>query len=117
MRKPTISYIDDNETNQTLIRKSLYQAYDIYHITSPEDAINSLTENTPDLILLDVNMPVIDGYQLCRNIREQESFKETPIIFLTCRSEIKDKLEGFSSGGDAYITKPYQIDELKCIIK
>ncbi len=117
MSKYSICYIDDNATNQTLIRKSLDGNYHINSITHPQEALSSLLKINPDLILLDVNMPEINGYTLCKSIRDEQAFKETPIIFLTCRSELKDKLEGFASGGDAYITKPYQIDELKCIIE
>ena len=73
-----------------------------------EEALNKLSQQ-PDIILLDINMPDMDGISLCKNIR---NFIACPILFLTANANDKDKIKGFSAGGDDYIVKPFSIDEL-----
>ncbi|MFQ8599857.1 MAG: response regulator transcription factor [Oscillospiraceae bacterium] len=82
--------------------------YETLTATSGEEAIRK-AEKRPDLILLDIGMPGLDGLQVCAKIR---NFVSCPIVFLTARIEESDKLQGFGSGGDDYIVKPFSIDEL-----
>lgn len=78
------------------------------------DAVRLVREETPDLVILDVMMPQLDGFAACRQIRE---FSTVPIIMLTAKSESEAKLEGFDCGADDYLTKPFQILELKARIR
>lgn len=82
--------------------------YKVYTAGNGEEALKQ-TKNNPDLILLDINMPEIDGYEVCSKIREYVS---CPIIFLSARVEDIDKIKGFSVGGDDYVMKPFSIEEL-----
>lgn len=117
MTAKTICYIDDCETNLRLIEKSLSSDYQVIKLASPVDAHEQVASIKPDLILLDVNMPEVDGYEVCRRIRSDASLDPVPIIFLTCRTSLEDRLTGFAAGGDAYITKPYDLTELRHIIE
>ncbi len=113
----TITYIDDNEANLLLIKKALSKEFQVITLDSPEQALENLNEQKPDLVLLDVNMPKIDGYELCRQLREVDELKQLPVVFLTARTSLEDRLTGFEAGGDAYVTKPYDLEELKYIVK
>ena len=112
----TICYIDDHDSNLLLIRKTLSYEYQVTTIDSPVGAVEKLVENQPDLILLDVNMPDVDGYELCRNIRNHPPLEQIPVVFLTARNSLEDRLLGFDAGGDAYVTKPFEFDELKRVL-
>ena len=79
--------------------------------------INSLSENIPELILLDVEMPDIDGYEVCSKIKGGPKIKEIPIIFLTVKSETEDIVKGFDLGAVDYITKPFNRKELISRVK
>ena len=74
------------------------------------DALRTIKTETPDLIVLDVNMPEINGFEVCRRIRRDGI--QAPVIFLTARSEIDDLRSGFHQGGDDYLTKPFSLEEL-----
>lgn len=104
---------DDEKDVVSLLKDFLeikgYEVLTAYDGTQAVDAAS----NNPDLILLDVNMPGSDGFEVCRKIREYVS---CPILFLTAKTEDSDKIEGFTSGGDDYITKPFSIDELEARI-
>lgn len=84
------------------------KGYEVLAAYGGEEALK-LSEQSPDLVLLDVNMPDIDGFSLCRRIRD---FVSCPILFLTARIEDADKVKGFASGGDDYILKPFSSAEL-----
>jgi len=117
MDKTTFCYIDDSQANLLLIKKALSNDYNVVTIDVPTQAIEQLLEAKPSLILLDVNMPEIDGYEICKAIRKEEALSDIPVVFLTCRSSLEDRLQGFESGGDAYVTKPFDLDELRYIIQ
>lgn len=106
----SILIVDDEEE----IAVMLYQyfsklKYTVHTATTGHDALKEV-ENKPDIILLDVNMPDMDGFTVCEKIRDYVS---CPIIFLTARVEDRDKIKGFSLGADDYVIKPFSIDELE----
>lgn len=101
--------IDDEEMIRTMLVKCLEaEGFLVYTAESAKEALE-LMSVTPDIILLDINMPEMDGLELCQFIREHIS---CPIIFLTARVTEQDLINGLSVGGDDYITKPFSVDEL-----
>ena len=88
------------------------KGYEIQATTSGENALQKASEAIPDLIILDVMMPDIDGYEIARRLRDQPETQEIPILFFTAKSDIHDKIAGFESGGDDYLTKPIHPAEL-----
>lgn len=75
-----------------------------------DDAIRMATRDEPDLVVLDVGLPGMDGFEVCRSLRDAGN--QVPVVFLTARDDKEDMLQGFTKGGDDYITKPFSIDEL-----
>jgi DNA-binding response OmpR family regulator len=82
-----------------------------------EDALNQARKENPDLILLDLMLPKLDGYKVCRLLKFDERYKHIPILMLTAKTQEKDKLLGKETGADEYITKPFDIDELMKKVK
>ncbi len=105
---------DDEKDIRNLIK--LYLANENYELIEAENGLEAIekTDETVDLILLDVMMPLLDGTKACVEIRKKHN---TPIVFLTAKSEDADKLTGFSSGGDDYITKPFNPIDLLARVK
>ncbi|MCD8024421.1 MAG: response regulator transcription factor [Candidatus Gastranaerophilales bacterium] len=110
----TILAIDDNEAILELIKINL-ELMGFRCLISPEPVrgFAILKQENPDLLILDVMMPEIDGYSLAAKIRQNKNTKDIPIIMLTALGELDDKLKGFNSGVDDYLTKPFEIEELK----
>lgn len=110
-----ILIIDDEETTVQLLSILLERkGFEIIKAFRAEDGLRKAYRNHPDLILLDIMMPNMDGWEVCRRLRE---LSEVPIIFLTARSEIKDVVKGLEMGADDYIVKPYDNEELVARIK
>ncbi|GIK65343.1 MAG: DNA-binding response regulator [Chloroflexi bacterium] len=110
-----ILVIDDEETTVQLISILLERrGYEVIKAYRAEDGLRKAYRNHPDLVLLDIMMPNMDGWEVCRRLRE---LSDVPIIFLTARSEIKDVVKGLEMGADDYIVKPYDNDELVARVK
>ncbi len=107
-----ILVVDDAASVVMAIRNILDPYYEVKTASSGEDALTILNAFKPDLILLDVTMPGIDGYEVCRQIRANEAFRTVKIIMVSSRSELKERLNGYASGADDYIGKPFQEEEL-----
>ena len=111
--KELILIVDDNPQNIQLLGSIIDQdAYDLAFATRGADALDYLQSEIPDLILLDVMMPELDGYTVCERIKEDNRLKDIPIIFLTAKKEAEDIVKGFKVGGVDYITKPFYPVEL-----
>ena len=104
---------DESEMVQMLERFLNRNGYEICTAYSGKEAIAAI-KTVPDLILLDINMPDMDGISVCKTIRDQVN---VPILFLTAKDQEADKIEGFTAGGDDYITKPFSLAELKVRIE
>lgn len=107
---PNVLIIDDNQ--EILAVNSAHLTAEGFHVTTVDTgmkAIVSLNANRYDCIILDIMLPDIDGFSLCRAIR---TITDTPVIFLTCRDDAEDKVQGLMIGGDDYMTKPYSLQEL-----
>lgn len=92
------------------------EGYDVTTARSGKEALMFLAATIPDLIVSDVRMPGIDGFALVRHIRSSERTALVPIVFLTARDQAEDRIEGFQSGVDVYLTKPFEPDELIAVI-
>ncbi len=92
------------------------EGFEISTARSGREALVAVAENTPDLIVSDVRMPGMDGFELARRLRRAPNFALLPIIFLTAKDETEDRVEGFRAGVDVYLTKPFEPDELVAVI-
>jgi signal transduction histidine kinase len=106
---PTILVVDDTQQNVQVLTQMLRgKQYKVLAAFNGEDAIALLSRKTPDLILLDVMMPGMDGFETCREIRKEAAYDDIPIIFLSALSDVEAKVKALESGGVDYITKPFQ---------
>jgi DNA-binding NarL/FixJ family response regulator len=92
------------------------EGYEVVTARGGTEALVRVAERTPDLIVSDIRMPGMDGYQLARQLRSSPRTGLVPIVFLTAKDELTDRVEGFRSGVDAYLTKPFEPDELVVVI-
>ena len=105
--------IDDNRNNLLLLCGMLKErGFRVRPATSGKLGLQAAKFMPPDVILLDVNMPDMDGYEVCRELKQSEVLKQIPVIFLSALGESMDKLRAFESGGFDYITKPFKIEEV-----
>ncbi len=113
-----ILIVDDTPDNLRLLLKVLTeQGYSVRPSTSGKEAIAAAQIEPPDLILLDVKMPDIDGYELCKRLKANERTRDIPILFLTVLDDVADIVKGFELGGVDYITKPVRAGELLARVK
>ena len=118
LESPHILIVDDNDQNLLLLKRLLEKnEYQVTQANNGADALNKLTGFKPDLILLDVMMPELDGYETCQIIKETETINSIPVIFLTAKIETEDITKGFELGGVDYITKPFNSRELLSRVK
>ncbi len=111
--KKCILVVDDTPNNLTLLVDILTDAgYNAFIASSGECALDQLSHSIPDLILLDVLMPGIDGFETCRRLKAIPDTSKIPVIFMTALDDVKNTIAGFEAGGVDYITKPFQKDEL-----
>ena len=116
--KATILVIDDNTTNLNILLDYLNElSYRVLIAPSGEQALQRLQYARPDVILLDIMMPGIDGFETCRRLKADDATKDIPVIFMTALTETVDKVRGFSVGGVDYITKPFQHEEVLARVK
>ncbi|MGB5961246.1 MAG: adenylate/guanylate cyclase domain-containing protein [Coleofasciculaceae cyanobacterium] len=112
-RQETILIVDDLPDNLRLLFTLLMpQGYQVGKALNGQMALKSATSNPPDLILLDINMPNMDGYQVCQQLKANVKTKEIPVIFISALDEVWDKVKAFKVGGIDYITKPFQAEEV-----
>ena len=115
MSKIQVLVVDDEPRYLKLVRYNLEAVgYKVITAASGEEALSLVSRTNPDLIILDIRLPGIDGYEVCTRIRE---FSSTPIIMLTARGEEREKVHGLRLGADDYVTKPFGADELVARIK
>ena len=109
----TILIVDDNPINLQVLGTLLGQAgYKVRAAISGEVALRAVETILPDLILLDVRMPGIDGYETCRRLHGNERIRDVPVIFISAMQDTEDKLAGFAAGGVDYVAKPFQAEEV-----
>jgi DNA-binding NarL/FixJ family response regulator len=92
------------------------EGYQVTTVRNGAEALIAVAQKSPDLIISDIRMPGIDGYELARRLRRNESTALIPIVFLTAKDTTSDRIEGFRTGVDAYLTKPFEPDELLAVV-
>lgn len=118
MSKQTILVVDDERDLLDLIEYNLKkEGFKVLKAENGEEGISKAKEHKPDLILLDIMMPKMDGLEAVEIMRKDDDLKKTPIIFLTARSDEKTEIDGLNKGGDDYITKPISTTKLVSRIK
>ena len=111
--KGTILYVEDNPDNRLLVRRILLsEDYSLLEATDAKEALNVLQSTRPDLILMDINMPDMDGYTLTAKIKSLPGFDRVPILALTANVMRGDKEKTLEAGCDGYIQKPLDIEQL-----
>jgi signal transduction histidine kinase len=112
---PNIMIIDDTPANLQVLTEMLQKQplYRIRPFSSGKLALQAMKKHCPDLILLDITMPEMDGYEVCRQIKQDPLFQDIPVLFISALNETVDKLKAFEVGGVDYITKPFQFEEVQ----
>jgi len=118
MQRKKILLVDDSNTILMMERMILTKGpYDLLTANNGEEAVAQALNHRPDLILMDVVMPKMNGFEACRRIRGEVSIKDTPIIMVTTRGEVQNVESGFESGCNDYVTKPINGAELMAKLK
>ncbi len=113
-RNQTILIVDDDKlVSRTLQRALKMYGYQAMSAKSGIEGLQLARRHRPDLFILDIMMPGTDGFQVCRQIRQDPLLHEIPVLFLTARGKEEDRIEGFRAGGDDYLGKPFNMEELR----
>jgi CheY-like chemotaxis protein len=110
--QPKILIVDDHPVNIAILKKILPNDYHLETAFSGEEALAQVPTYQPDLILLDIMMSGIDGYETCRRIRETPTLRHIKIIMVSAKAMPEERLQGFEAGADDYIIKPFEKQEL-----
>lgn len=109
--KSYIVVVDDDDKITALLRRSLiFEGYEVATASNGQEGLRKILDREPDLLLLDVMMPQLDGYEVCRRLREAGS--TLPILMLTAKDEIESRVKGLDMGADDYLVKPFALEEL-----
>lgn len=118
MDKKKILIVDDNIDTVELLRKRLrVDGYDTAEAYDGEEALNKVAEYSPDLIVLDIMMPKMDGFEVCRRLKGNEETRYIPVIMLTAKGDVDSTVKGLDVGGDDYLAKPFDYKELLARIR
>ena len=115
--KPRVLIVDDTRSNITILVQALRTLYQLGAATSGDQALKYVAAHSPDLILLDVMMPDMDGYEVCQRLKASPKTRAIPVIFITALDEIENKTRGFDVGAVDYITKPFEIAEVQARVR
>ncbi len=110
----TLMAVDDNLDILNLLREILQiQGYKVLAFPNGRTALEAAAQSPPDLILLDVDMPEMNGFEVCKRIKDDDKLKEIPVLFISALAGVSDKVKAFSAGGVDYVTKPFHVEEIK----
>ena len=112
-----ILIVDDAKANVDVLVEALRDDYKLSVALDGNTALRSVEKNPPDLVLLDIMMPGLDGYEVCRQLRASESTREVPVMFLSALEDVTNKARGFEVGGNDYLTKPFEMLEVKARVR
>jgi DNA-binding NarL/FixJ family response regulator len=110
--------VDDEPGIRVSVKEYLQEVggFEVQVASNANDALQMLEQKTPDLVISDVMMPQVDGYQFLKKLRDDPRFKALPVVFLTARGMTTDRISGYQAGVDAYLSKPFDPDELVAIV-
>ncbi len=115
--KQRVLVVDDESLNIDILAELLNDEYKIIVAKSGEQAISVANNDAPDLVLLDIMMPNMDGFEVCKRFKNSDSLKDVPILFISALNDSNNKINGFKVGAVDYITKPFQPDEVKARVR
>ena len=116
-KKPCILIAEDFEENRTALTLILeYAGFDVIEVENGRQAVEAVRREEPDLVLMDVTLPVVDGLQATREIRSDERFERLPIIILSAHDSDEIRQQAAEAGGSEYLSKPFEVAELKKLI-
>lgn len=116
--QPIIACVDDSQTIQHFVKLALEPSgYDVVSLLDPTEALQALLETQPHLILMDIEMPKLDGYELCKMVRQVEILRRTPVVMLTGREGLIDRVRAKMLGTSAYLTKPFNPTEMLSLVQ
>jgi len=110
--KSKILAVDDNSVNLAVIEELLESQYNLMTVSTGIDALKIAQEFRPDLILLDIMLNGMNGYEVCQQVRQNSSLRHTKIIMVSAKAMASDRLKGYQAGADDYLTKPFDGEEL-----
>ena len=114
----SVLVVDDGVDNLRLLSDLLGEhGYEVRAVTTGRQALQAVEHDPPDLILLDITMPEMNGYEVCQRLKAKDRSKDVPVIFLTSLTETADKVRAFDAGGVDYVTKPFQFEEVLARVK
>lgn len=117
MSKKIVLAEDEPQIARLIEFKLKKEGYSVTWKENGEEALKAIKADKPDLILLDIMMPVMDGYEVLRRLKEDENLKSIPVVMLTARAQEKDVVKGINMGAEDYITKPFHPAELLARVK
>lgn len=116
-KKTKILVVDDDPMNLKFLKEILSDQYNVESALSGEEALEIIFEFMPEILLLDIMMPGIDGYEVCKRIRANKKLANMKILLVSAKAMLNEKLMGYEVGADDYITKPFEHEELLAKIK
>ncbi len=111
--KPVVLIVEDNDELRSFLADNLSDAYTVLVASNGVEAFSLLEEKNADIVISDIMMPDMDGIELCRAIRSNESISHVPVILLSAKTDTETKIEGLSIGADAYVEKPFSVEQLR----
>ena len=115
--KPVILIVEDDEDVREVLQEELEDEYRVLEAENGREALKLVEETPPDLVVTDIMMPVMDGLELCRQLKTGELTSHIPVIMLTSRGSVENQLEGLETGADDYVSKPFSPRELLAKIR
>jgi len=104
--------VDDDPNNTTIVEELFSNHYDLRTAATGEEALKTALDFQPDIILLDIMLPDMDGYEVCRLLRKHSSFSHTKIIMVSAKGTVEDRVRGYRVGANDYITKPFEEENI-----
>lgn len=113
----TILIVDDTKFNIKILVETLSDDYELFVAMNGKSALEFMEKVVPDILLLDIMMPIMDGFEVCAKMKEDKNLKDIPVIFLSAMTDINSKAKAFEMGAIDYITKPFEVQEVKARVK
>ncbi len=112
-RLPCVMVVDDDGAIRLMLQAALERQYAVVCLSNGEDVLRAMETHSPKLLLLDINLPGSDGYEICAKVRDHAKAKQLPVLFMTVRKDDASFLKSLAAGGDALICKPFEMADLR----